>query len=65
MKISTKQTKIYRYVCLKINKNPKNCIFVDDKLPNLRPASKIGMYTIHFKNYNQLLFDLKKLELKI
>ena len=43
---------VYKTLCDKINKNPKDCIFVDDSYSNLQYAKEIGMTTIrvYYKN---------------
>ena len=39
---------IYTLLLDRIKTSPNNCIFVDDKLRNLEPASKLGIKTIRF-----------------
>lgn len=37
------------------------CIFLDDTLPNLETAEKLGLHTIHVKNHQQAEAELEKL----
>lgn len=45
----------------KHNLNPKEIIFIDDKLANIKAAEKLGFQTIHFMNAALLQEQLKKL----
>jgi putative hydrolase of the HAD superfamily len=50
---------IYR-LALGITQRPaEQCIFIDDRPPNLEPARRLGMRTIHFQNPVQLRTELK------
>jgi len=40
--------RIYKILLDKIRSPPSDCVFVDDRLKNLRPASEIGIRTIRF-----------------
>jgi putative hydrolase of the HAD superfamily len=40
--------RIFEILLKKINSNPEECLFVDDKLENLNSASKLGIKTIRF-----------------
>jgi putative hydrolase of the HAD superfamily len=40
--------KIYTLLLDRINAPPEKCVFVDDKLRNLKPASELGINTIRF-----------------
>jgi FMN phosphatase YigB (HAD superfamily) len=44
----------------KYNLKPEHCIFIDDRLINVRAAQSIGMHGIHFINAQQLRKELKK-----
>jgi len=46
--------KIYKIALKKLNLFPEECVFVDDKLKNVKVAEKLGMQGIHFKNPEQL-----------
>ncbi|MHA1805350.1 MAG: HAD family hydrolase [Promethearchaeota archaeon] len=41
----------FKYVLKKLNANPEECIFIDDKLVNLVPARKLGLIAIHFVSF--------------
>jgi len=43
------------------NLNPKNTVFIDDKLVNIKTAELVGFHGIHFKNASLLRNALKKL----
>ena len=45
------------------NLNPKNSVFIDDKLENIEAANLIGFKGIHFKNAESLRNDLRKVKL--
>jgi len=45
------------------NLNPKNSVFIDDKLKNIEAANLIGFKGIHFKNAESLRNDLRKVKL--
>ncbi len=53
--------KIYKVVLKKLNLSAKECVFIDNQIWNLKPAEKLGMKTILFKDNNQTIKDLKKL----
>jgi len=57
--------KIYRLTLKKLKVRPKEAIFVDNQLWNIKPAKKLGIKTILFKNNNQCLKELKKLGVEI
>lgn len=56
---------IYRVSLEKINIEPNECIFIDNNEQNLRPAKKLGIKTILFKNAKQLESALKKLRINL
>jgi len=43
----------YKYVLKKLDAKGKECIFIDDKLMNLVPARKLGMFVIRFKSFDK------------
>ena len=49
---------IYRRLFAKFDLLPEECIFVDDKAPNIEGAENVGMRGILFKNAAQLEKDL-------
>lgn len=52
---------IYQALFDKYNLDPQNCVFLDDTLPNILTAQKLGLHTIHFKNYGQAKAELEQL----
>jgi len=54
------EKKIYLITLKRLKLKPKECIFVDDQEITLKPAKKLGMKTILYKNNLQLIKDLKK-----
>jgi len=59
-KISKPNIKIYKLLLEKFKLSPKECLFIDDQEENLLPAKTLGMITIHYKNPDQLIKELKK-----
>ncbi|MBI3623815.1 HAD-IA family hydrolase [Candidatus Pacearchaeota archaeon] len=55
---------IYKLALKKLNLKPKECVFIDNQPWNIKPAKKLGMKTILFKNNKQLFKQLKKLGVK-
>ena len=53
-------TRIYKLAAKRLRLQPKECVFIDDKLRNVKGARKAGMKSIHYKNITQLKKDLKK-----
>ena len=49
--------KIYKLILKKLNLQSKQTLFIDNQIWNLRPAKKIGMKTILFKDNKQLFSD--------
>lgn len=57
--------KIYNITTKRLKVEPKECVFIDNRIFNLKPAKKLGMKTILFKNNKQLARDLKKLRVNV
>jgi len=49
---------IYRSVLGITHRTPEECIFIDDRLPNLEPARALGIGTIHFRSADELRASL-------
>jgi len=58
-------TAIYELTLKKLKCKPEECVFIDNQIWNLKPAKKLGMKTILFKNNKQLFKQLKKLGVKV
>lgn len=60
--VSKPHPKIYR-ICLKrLKLKPEECVYIDNKEKNLKPAKEMGMRTILFAGEKGLKDGLKKLE---
>jgi len=57
--------KIYKLTLKRLKVRPKEAVFIDNQLWNIKPAKKIGINTILFKNNEQCLKALKKLGVDI
>lgn len=51
------QKEIYKLLIKKLNLNPEEILFIDDKDWNLKPAQNLKMKTILFRNNNQLFSE--------
>ncbi len=54
---------IYQMMLDKIGRPAKECLFIDDSLPNIDQANKMGFATIHFQSPELLEKELKQLHL--
>lgn len=54
---------IYERALGMLQADPHRCLFIDDRLQNLAPASALGMHTIHFQTAEQLAAELGALGL--
>jgi 2-haloacid dehalogenase len=52
---------IYTLLCERYSVTPGQCVFIDDSLPNVDGARRIGMRALHFGSIDQLLEDLDAL----
>lgn len=50
---------IYKRLCDKFGLVPEECVFADDKLPNVQGARAYGLKAIHFKNAVQYEEELR------
>lgn len=57
--------KIYKLALKKAHLKPHEAVFIDNQLWNTKPAKKLGIKTILFKNNSQTIKDLNKLGVKI
>ena len=55
--------KIYKLILKKLKLPAKQTLFIDNQEWNIKPAKKIGMKTILFKNNKQLFKELDKLKI--
>ena len=52
------EPEIYRIMLERIGKPARDCLFIDDSLPNIRQANTMGFVTIHFVSPEQLKDEL-------
>ena len=57
------EPEIYQILLEKIGRPAQECLFIDDSLPNIQQANKIGFATIHFQSPPQLEEELIELHL--
>lgn len=57
--------KIYKLALKKANVKANESLFIDNQIWNIKPAKKLGMKTILFKNNKQLIHDLNKLKITL
>ncbi len=58
--VSKPDRKAYEMILHKLGAIPEECLFIDDSLQNLAPASQLGMETIHFQSASQLDLELRR-----
>ena len=56
---------IYRLILHKLQAEPEETVFIDDKQSNLEGAKLVGMHTILFENPSQLIQDLRALSVNL
>jgi 2-haloacid dehalogenase len=57
------EPEIYHIMLEKIGRPAQECLFIDDSLPNIKQAEKLGIIGIHFQSAEQLRLELSKLNL--
>jgi len=60
VKMRKPNPKIYKLILKKLKVKPKEALFIDNQPWNIKPAKKLGMQTILFKNNKQCFEELKK-----
>ncbi len=60
-KVVKPEPEIYRLLMERYGLKPEECVFLDDTEKNLPPAEAFGMHTVHFKNREQAVEELKKM----
>jgi len=60
--INTRKPKEESYLLLlqKLNKQPSQCIFIDDRIENVEEAKKLGIQAIAFESYDKLIQALQE-----
>jgi putative hydrolase of the HAD superfamily len=59
------ETSIYRLALDVTQREPAECVFIDDRPINLEPATALGMRTIHYQTAAQLAADLRALDVTV
>ncbi|MEW5940745.1 MAG: HAD family phosphatase [Chloroflexota bacterium] len=54
---------IFHYALTRVNRAAQDCLFVDDSLPNIETARRLGLIAIHFQSPVQLQRELERLHL--
>ncbi len=57
------EPEIYQIMLDKIGKPAQECLFIDDSLPNIKQAEKMGILGIHFQSAGQLRIELQRLQI--
>lgn len=57
------EPEIFQIMLKKIGRAAQECLFIDDSLPNIQQAQKMGFQTIHFESAQQLAAKLHGLKL--
>ena len=63
--MNKKNVKAFEYVISKIEKDPSECIFTDDKEANLVAPAEVGINTIKYDNLEQFKKELATFNIKI
>ena len=53
--------KIYRLLLDRYNLNPSESVFIDDSIPNLEGAARLGIHTYHFTDAKTFAADLDRI----
>jgi 2-haloacid dehalogenase len=61
VKVNKPDPAIYYILLERINREPQDCVFIDDSLPNIQAAQQLGFQAIHFQSPAQLRQDLRGL----
>lgn len=56
---------IFRLALAVTQRDPENCVFIDDRPLNLESPKRLGIHTIHHQNAAQLRADLGKLGVEV
>lgn len=60
-KIAKPDSKIFLLACNKLKVKPEECVFIDDLERNVKGAVAVGMTGIVYKDYQNLILELKNL----
>ncbi|MGC8645811.1 MAG: HAD-IA family hydrolase [Thermoplasmata archaeon] len=65
MGVAKPDRRYYEQILRSMNSPPEKAVFIDDKMENLKPARELGITPVLFRNYSQLVQDLRKLGFKL
>jgi len=65
IKMLKPEKEIYEYILNKYKLKSSECIFIDDRLLNVKGAELVGMHGIKFDNSKQMKSELKKYNIEI
>ena len=57
--------RVYMLVLKRLRIEPQECVYIDDRPEYLKPAAKLGMKIIYYRNPKQLEVELRKLYIKL
>jgi 2-haloacid dehalogenase len=57
------EPEIYHILLAKVGRTAGECLFIDDSLPNIQQAQKLGFQTVHFESSEQLARTLQDMKL--
>lgn len=57
------EPEIYHILLAKVGRTAGECLFIDDSLPNIQQAQKLGFQTVHFESPEKLAGELHRLKL--
>lgn len=63
VKMIKPEPEIFHLALQKFGRSASECIYIDDSLPNIQQAQKMGFETIHFESPEQLKTELHKLDI--
>jgi len=63
VKLIKPEPEIFHYLLERIPEDAEECLFIDDSLPNIEAAQKLGFQTVHFKSAEGLAKKLKENQL--
>jgi putative hydrolase of the HAD superfamily len=58
------EKEIFLDILSKLNLNAEECAYIDDRPEHIAAGKELGMYAIQYNNYEDLIKELKKLDLK-
>ena len=65
IKMLKPEKEIYEYILNKYKLKSSECIFIDDRLSNVKGAELVGMHGIKFDTSQQLRYELKKYNIEV